>query len=143
MVQAATALTTGQTGSLAKGMSTSRQTRGQGAYHAGRAAEEIVARDYMRRAGTIAHRRWRGQSGEVDLIAREGDRVVFIEVKKSSSFSRAAERLGPRQIARLCHAAEEFVANEPRGQLTEMRFDLALVNATGQVQIIENAFCEA
>lgn len=119
-----------------------RQARGQTAYHAGCAAEDIVAREYVRRSGTVAHRRWRGQSGEVDLIAREGDRVVFIEVKKSSSFTRAAEMLRPRQMERLCRSAEEFVATEPRGQLTEMRFDLALVDQTGGVRIIENAFCD-
>ncbi len=120
-----------------------RVRRGQVSYHAGRAAEDIVARDYMRRAGTIAHRRWRGSAGEVDLIAREGDRVVFIEVKKSRSFAMAAERLTPRQMARICNAAEEFVAGEPRGQMTEMRFDLALVDGIGAVHIIENAFGHA
>ncbi len=120
-----------------------RARRSQTSHYAGAAAEDIVARDYVRRAGQIAHRRWRGQSGEVDLIAREGARVVFIEVKKSSSFARASERLSPRQRTRICRAAEEFVANEPHGQLTEMRFDLALVDSVGAVHIIENAFGEA
>ena len=112
-------------------------------YHAGRVAEEIVASDYARRGRTVAHRRWRGAGGEIDLIAREGDRVVFVEVKKSGTFDSAALRLGRHQMNRLCSAACEFLAGEPRGQLTEMRFDLALVDGRGAMQIIENAFGEA
>lgn len=111
-------------------------------YHAGRVAEELVAQDYMRRNHGIAARRWRGRSGEIDLIARDGDTVVFIEVKKSRSFARAADRLGRRQMDRICASAGEFLAGEPRGQLTDVRFDLAVVNGVGALKVIENAFME-
>jgi putative endonuclease len=109
-------------------------------YHAGLAAEDIVARDYQRRGSAVAHRRWRGEAGEIDLIAREGDLIVFVEVKKSRTFDLAALRLGRRQMDRLCNAALEFLAGEPKGQLTEMRFDVALVDGRGTTRIIENAF---
>jgi len=117
-----------------------RAIRGQANFHAGMAAEDIVARDYEQRGRRVAHRRWRGAGGEIDLIAREGDRVVFVEVKKSGTHDAAIARLGPRQIERLCRAAEEFIGGEPRGSLTEMRFDLALVDGRGAVRIVENAF---
>ena len=116
---------------------------GRTAYHAGLAAEDIVAQDYARRGRPVAHRRWRGEGGEIDLIVREGDCVVFVEVKKSKSFDAAALRLGRRQMDRLCVAATEFLAGEPRGQLTDMRFDLALIDGRGAMRIIENAFGEA
>ncbi|PYE84791.1 putative endonuclease [Pseudoroseicyclus aestuarii] len=119
-----------------------RARRGRRSYCAGAAAEEIVARDYEGRGSGIAHRRWRGRGGEIDLIAREGDRVVFIEVKQGKSFDAAIQRLGPRQMQRLCASASEFIGGEPAGQLTEMRFDLALVDGQGAVRIIENAFGE-
>ncbi len=117
--------------------------RSQTNYHAGLAAEDIVARDYQRRGQQVACQRWRGQGGEIDLIIREGDRLVFTEVKKSRTHDLAAQRLSRRQMDRLCNAASEFVAGEPRGQLTEMRFDLATVDQAGTVRIIENAFMEA
>ena len=41
---------------------------------------------------------------------------------------------------RLVAAGSEFLASAPMGQLTDVRFDLALVNGIGDVQIIENAF---
>jgi putative endonuclease len=109
-------------------------------YHAGRVAEDSVAENYARRGFAIAQRRWRGRGGEIDLIAREGDGLVFIEVKKSRSFARAAERISRRQMERILMAASEFVAGEPRGQLTDMRFDVALVDGTGRIEILENAF---
>jgi len=114
---------------------------GSVSYHAGRSAEESVARAYERRGLTVAARRWRGQGGEVDLILRDGETVVFVEVKKSRSFDRAAERVSPRQMQRVMTAAQEFLDGEPRGQLTDIRFDVALVNGQGEVEILENAFC--
>lgn len=114
--------------------------RGRGNDLAGRAAEAIVAGDYDRRGREIIGRRWRGQSGEIDLIARDGEEVVFVEVKKAGDFDRAAERLGPRQIGRICAAAAEYIGRLPLGQLTPVRFDLALVDGRGAVRVIENAF---
>lgn len=116
---------------------------GTTSYHGGLAAESIVALDYTRRGRSIAARRWRGRAGEVDLIVRDGAAIVFVEVKKSRSFAAAATRLGQRQMERLCLAAQEFLEGEPRGQLTDMRFDVALVDGTGRVRIIENAFMGA
>lgn len=117
--------------------------RSRSNYHAGLAAEAIVARDYQQRGREVACQRWRGTGGEIDLIVREGDRIVFTEVKKSRTHDMAAQRLSRRQMDRLCSAASEFVAGEPRGQMTEMRFDLATVDQAGTVRIIENAFMEA
>ena len=113
---------------------------GRVAYHSGRAAEEIVAGIYARSGRPVAHRRWRGRGGEIDLIVREGDAVVFVEVKKARNFAGAARALSARQADRVMTAAEEFVAGEPRGALTEMRFDVALVDGAGRVEIVENAF---
>lgn len=120
-----------------------RRLRGQRNYASGLAAEEIVAARYAREGKPVISRRWRGQSGEIDLVAREGDSLVFVEVKKARSFDEAAFRLGARQILRLCNAATEYLADEPLGQDTALRFDLALVDGRGAVQVIENAFMAA
>ena len=117
-----------------------REQQGSISYHAGQAAESQVAADYELRGFAIAHRRWRGAGGEIDLIARDGDGLVFIEVKKSTSFEKAAARISRRQIERIYASAAQFLENEPDGQLTNVRFDAALVDGSGAVQIIENAF---
>jgi len=109
-------------------------------YHAGLAAEDQVAQLYARSGRQVCARRWRGSAGEIDLIARNGAEVIFIEVKKSATHALAAEHLTPRQMTRIYNSASEFLAGEPAGQLTESRFDVALVDASGRVEILENAF---
>lgn len=121
---------------------TPRQRRGSVAHAAGAAAEESVARRYEERGLTVAARRWRSPHGEVDLICRDGDILVFVEVKRAATLDAAAHRLGRRQMDRLLAAAQAFCAGEPRGLLTDMRFDLALVDALGRVAVIESAFGE-
>lgn len=117
-----------------------RHARGKLAYHAGQAAEQQVAQVYLRRGFAVVAQRWRGRAGEIDLILRDDCGLLFVEVKQARDFDRAAHSLSQRQIARLYGAAEEFLAGEPTGALTELRFDVALVNGQGQMQIIENAF---
>ncbi|MCL1628350.1 MULTISPECIES: YraN family protein [Roseinatronobacter] len=106
---------------------------------AGLAAEDSVLRDYTAKGYRLLDRRYRGQGGEIDLVLGRGDDVIFVEVKKSKSFDAARARLGERQILRIFSAAAEFLGGQPKGQLTETRFDLALVNARGEVAIMENA----
>lgn len=65
---------------------------------------------------------------EIDLILRDGAALIFVEVKQSRSFARAAESLSARQMQRIYRSAEEFLAGEPAGSLTEVRFDVALVD---------------
>lgn len=113
---------------------------GQVAYRTGIAAEDQVAALYGRRGACIAARRWRGPGGEIDLVIREGARVVFVEVKAAANFARAAERLSRRQMDRIGRSAGAFLAGEPAGQLTEARFDVALVDRFGRISVIENAF---
>lgn len=113
-----------------------RRTR----YRAGLSAERRIARDYESRGFSIARRRWRGGAGEIDLIARDRNWIVFVEVKQGRTIARAAERLGGRQMARIMASAEQFLAGEPGGQLTNVRFDAALVDASGTFEIVENAF---
>lgn len=114
--------------------------RGSVAYHAGLAAEGRIAQDYERRGFAVARQRWRGNSGEIDLIVRDGDGLIFIEVKQSRNFERAALSLGAAQMRRLYRSAEEYLGTQPLGNLTDVRFDVALVNGHGETQIIENAF---
>lgn len=117
-----------------------RREQGMLAHEAGRAAEGAVASAYLRAGREVIARRWRGPGGEIDLIARDGAELVFIEVKTSSSHARAAEHLSRRQMGRIHAAASAYLASEPLGQLTLARFDVALVNGRGEIEILENAF---
>lgn len=105
----------------------------------GAAAEGQVARHYAGLGLQIIARRWRGKGGEIDLIAHDGQTTVFIEVKRGRSHAAAVARLSQRQIARLCSAAAEYLGALPDGLNSAARFDVALVDGTGQIDVIENA----
>ncbi len=117
-----------------------RQDRGRRAYLSGVAGEQAVAREYNRRGAVLLASRWRGQGGEIDLVFADGDVIVFVEVKKGRSFDAALNRLSEVQMLRIHRAASEYLGTTPNGQLSEVRFDLALVNDTGAVKIMQNAF---
>ncbi|PRY25553.1 putative endonuclease [Aliiruegeria haliotis] len=108
-------------------------------YHSGLKAEDIVGRHYEANGWRIADRRWRGSGGELDLVVQEGERLVFVEVKKARDFARAAERVSRRQMQRIYATASEYLGNLPDGQMTDVRFDVALVDGVGRVQVVENA----
>lgn len=117
-----------------------RRDRGRRAWLTGRAAEQRVADLYLARGCEMLEWRWRAASGEVDLILCDAGAYVFCEVKTARSFERAAERLQPAQMRRIHGATAEYLARCPMGELSEVRFDLALVDGRGAIRLIENAF---
>jgi putative endonuclease len=112
------------------------------AHLSGALAEDSAARLLERKGMTILARRWRGKAGEIDLIAREGVCLVFVEVKQSATHEDAAFRLGAAQQGRIMRAALEYCESAGQAPLPEMRFDAALVDSQGRVEILERAFEE-
>ncbi|WP_412506357.1 YraN family protein [Roseovarius sp. SYSU LYC5161] len=119
---------------------TQDRMRGLTAFHSGIAAEHCVERHYERRGCEVLARRWRSASGQVDLIARSGPQTVFIEVKKARAHAQAAARIAPAQARRIMDAALEYLDQAGAGADSDMRFDVALVDGTGRVRVVENAF---
>ena len=99
-----------------------------------------MARDYEARGIPIIRRNWRGSGGELDLIGRNGEDIIVVEVKSSKTHDLAASHVTPAQVARIFRTVDEFLGGEPRGLLTDVRIDLALVDGQGRVEVIENAF---
>lgn len=118
-----------------------RQTRGGTSHRAGLAAEDAAARWYADAGGAILARRWRCPEGEIDLIVRDGDVIVFAEVKHRSTSGPnglADDPVTPRQWQRLENAANRYIMTAVTGD-APVRFDLVLVDGTGQVTVTRNA----
>lgn len=116
-----------------------RAGRGRTAELAGRLAEEAVLRLYLQRGARVLATRWRGQGAEIDLILQDGPDLVFVEVKASRSHAEAALHLLPAQMRRITAAALDYCDRQGLGEVA-MRFDVALVDATGRVDLIRDAF---
>lgn len=108
-------------------------------YLKGQAAEERIAQDYQSRGFQIVARRWRGAHGELDLILRRGRETIIVEVKSSKTLARALESLGMRQIRRILASAGDFIDHLPGGGLSDLRIDVAAMDGSGRIQIVENA----
>ena len=124
-------------------VSAALRTRGRMAHLSGALAEDSVARLLERKGMTILARRWRGKAGEIDLIARDGPCLIFVEVKQSATHEDAAHRLVAAQQGRIMRAALEYCDAEGLAALPDIRFDAALVDSQGRVEILERAFEEA
>ncbi len=95
-------------------------------------AEEHAVR-YLRKVGmTIIDRNVRTPEGEIDILAREGDTIVIIEVKarRSKRFGSAIGAVDQRKRARLRAAAANLLQFAPR-HLQNVRFDVVTFDAAG------------
>ncbi len=115
-----------------------KEHAGRTSYQDGIAAEDTALRDYTARGYRLVAQRWRGRCGEIDLIFEGDDGFVFVEVKKARSLDVAATRLTDRQLLRIARSAEDYIGTEADNPLTPMRLDLATVDATGRLSILEN-----
>ena len=66
-------------------------------------------------------------AGEVDIVARRGTVVAFVEVKFRPSLAEAAGAISPRQQGRISRAARHFLATRPDLAGCAARFDAVLV----------------
>lgn len=107
----------------------------------GRYGERFAAEWYSGRGYEIVARNWRVRAGEIDLIVARGEIVVFCEVKRrmSGAFGSGAEAVGWRKQQRIRTVARHWLAQQD-SWVPEIRFDVAVVDGAGHVEVIEAAF---
>jgi putative endonuclease len=106
---------------------------------------ERAAEKYLRRSGyRIVARNFRAAGAEIDLVAMDGETLVFVEVKTRRSRDAGApeEAVDERKQAQIRRAAEMF-ATRYRAEDVTMRFDIVAVDASSKrlkVEHLRNAF---
>ena len=82
----------------------------------------------LRLAGySILARRYKTKLGEIDIVARRGGILAFVEVKARADYDKAGFSLHARQFGRVARAASLFLAHHPRYAAHSVRFDAVLV----------------
>jgi putative endonuclease len=105
----------------------------------GRWGEAEAAR-YLRRLGMkILERNMRTPVGEIDLIARQGRTLVFVEVKtrRSDAFGTPQEAVGPFKQRQILRAAQWYLG-DGRGRGLQPRFDVVAVRPGPQGAVVEH-----
>ena len=100
-----------------------------------RAAALLVAKGYR-----IVARRFRTPVGEVDIVARRRNTLVFVEVKARARLDDAAEAVTERGRRRTVAAAEAWLAQNPDDIHCNIRFDAVLVAPQRWPRHIQAAF---
>jgi putative endonuclease len=110
----------------------------------GQSSESLAAR-YLKKAGyTIIERNHRNRMGEIDIIARDGGTLVFVEVKarRSTRFGGPKHAVTRQKQLHLSRAALLYLKEtEQFGQ--PARFDVVALTTDGaaaEVEIVKNAF---
>ncbi len=104
-----------------------RREAGQRAYRSGQRAEAWCAWWLRLRGYRILARRHRSRYGEIDIIARRGKMVAFIEVKARPDRQSALAVVVAAQRQRIQRAASAFLANRPDLSEHTVRFDVIAV----------------
>jgi putative endonuclease len=106
----------------------------------GREAERQAAAFLQRHGMRIIVRNWRCRFGEIDLVARDGSTVVFVEVRARArrSFGGAAESIDHAKRRKLIASASLYLA--ARRLDAACRFDAVLIEADGRMRWVRDAF---
>jgi len=116
-------------------------------YQKGKKGEDQASAYLMLKGYRILERNFRVGQGEIDLIARRGDKLVFIEVKtrRGKSQGTPLEAVTPHKVKRLSAAAAVYLAGNPQ-ERGDCRFDVVTLgpdkNLLGLLKVrhFENAF---
>lgn len=91
---------------------------------------EMAAEEYLINCGyEILCRNFLVRGGEIDIVAKDGDMLAFVEVKTRSSqkFGYPSEAVDKKKIGHMLTAAEEYLRQNPTD--CEIRFDVIEVIA--------------
>jgi len=107
---------------------------------------ETLAAEYLSQKGMeILTKNWRySRTGELDIIAKEGNTLVFVEVKTrtSSFFGSPIEAVDERKFKKMQTLAEIFISQNPDIKFKDCRFDVVgiLLKTTPEISYFKNIF---
>jgi putative endonuclease len=106
--------------------------------------ENLACRELERRGYAILARRYRSRRGELDIVARDGPTIVFVEVKARDGreFGEGVESVTAFKRRRIIDVAQDYLV---RHRLTECpcRFDVVSIQLTDHdpaIELFQHAF---
>ncbi len=110
------------------------------AFRQGLSAEGKAALLLLAKGFRIIARRFKTPVGELDIIARRRQILLFVEVKARARYDEAAEAVTVRQQERIVAAAHYWLAYHPEHSTKHIRFDVILVTPWAFPRHIAAAF---
>jgi putative endonuclease len=106
----------------------------------GDAAEERACRHLDRSGFTIVERNFRTRGGEIDIVARKGDVLVFVEVRsrEDAGFGTPEASVTPAKRRRIVAAARRYLSKVPPSSWREARFDVIAIEGSGDAAALRH-----
>jgi len=106
----------------------------------GDAAEDQACRHLEGSGMTIVERNFRTRVGEIDIVARKGDVLVFVEVRSREvpDFLAPEESVTPAKRRRIVGAARQYLSKVPPSSWREARFDVIAIEGVGNAAVIRH-----
>ena len=108
--------------------------------HLGQRGELLAAAHLRARGYAIVDVNWRCTRGELDIVARDGDTLVFVEVRARHTVTTDAafESIGPRKRSRLISAAYAYLAAHKLDDCAWRVDVIAVAQPPGRAPILEH-----
>jgi putative endonuclease len=106
----------------------------------GDAAEDRACRHLEVSGLTIVERNFRTRGGEIDIVARKGDVLVFVEVRSREvpDFGAPEESVTPAKRRRIVGAARRYLSKVPPSSWREARFDVIAIEGVGNAAVVRH-----
>ena len=106
----------------------------------GDAAEDRACLHLEGSGMTIMDRNFRTRSGEIDIVARKGDVLVFVEVRsrEAPDFGTPEESVTPAKRRRIVGAARQYLSKVPPSTWREARFDVIAIEGSGEAIVLRH-----
>ena len=103
----------------------------------GQWGEKVAALHLEAQGLVILERNWRCRGGEIDLVVRDGEAVVFVEVKtrRGRDFGAPEEALTPHKAAKLMQLGQQYIADHELDDV-DWRIDLVAVELDGSGKLL-------
>jgi len=110
------------------------------AHRRGHMAESVAAVFLMLKGYRILSRRYKTPVGEIDIIARRGNAVVFVEVKTRKAIDTALESVTVKMKRRIERAGEYYLSTHPAEVGRDLRFDVIAISLPFFIRHLDNAW---
>ncbi len=114
-------------------------------YQQGQVAEQLALRYLEQQGLRLVKKNFHSQRGEIDIIMRQDDTLVFVEVRQRSRrhYGSALESITPKKQQRIIQTAHYYLQQHPQQQNDPCRFDVVVIEPQSgeeKIQWIKNAF---
>lgn len=111
----------------------------------GQLGEDVAVRFLMKQGYEIIDRNFTKKCGELDIVAKNKDKIHFVEVKTVSceNFYRPEENVSPRKLKRMARAIQIYMVQKRVSYETDWQTDIITVildptNKTAKVNVLKN-----